>query len=430
MYRTILEDLVRWKNNPRRKPLILSGARQTGKTYILKYFGKKYYKNLVYINCENTPLMRDIFKQDYNVDRIMTSLSIISGEKIVKGDTLIFLDEIQEVYGGLTSLKYFCEDAPDYHVVVAGSLLGIALNGDTSFPVGKVDMLTLNPMTFREFLLACGQESLHQLLLSKDWNTITPLHNRCIELLRQYYFVGGMPEAVSAFVESGDYQEVRTIQTNILTAYKKDFSKHAPKNEIQRIELVLDNIASQLAKENKKFIFGALKPGGRAREFEIAIRWLQDCGIIQKVCRVKKTELPLKFYEDVSAFKLYFCDLGLLGVLMKSPVEQVISGNALFTEYKGAFTENFCLQQLAADPRFDVYYYSNEKSTLEIDFLVQKDSEIVPLEVKAEENLKSKSLNSFVSKNPQCHGLRFSMNPYREQVMLTNVPLYGIGYWF
>ncbi|MBR6179096.1 MAG: ATP-binding protein [Bacteroidales bacterium] len=427
MYRTIIEDLKRWKSSKRRKPLILSGARQTGKTYILKYFGKTCYKNCVYINCENEKDMKDIFSQDYNVKRVLNMLSAISGEKIEKNETLIFLDEIQEIRGGLTSLKYFCEDAPDYHIVVAGSLLGIALHGETSFPVGKVDMMTLYPMTFNEFMIAIGQEPLLDFVKSKDWMSITPLRNRYIEYLRQYYFVGGMPEAVAAFIENADFLEIRTIQTNIITAYKTDISKHAPKSEIQRIELVINNIPSQLAKENKKFVFGALKQGARARDFEIAIRWLQDCGIVHKVCKVSKPDMPLTFYEDQSAFKLYFCDCGLLGVIMHAPVNQILISNNIFTEYKGAFTENFVLQQLKADKNLEVFYYANEKSTLEIDFLVQLDDQMIPIEVKAEENLKAKSLKSFVAKNAVTHGIRFSMSNYMEHEWMTNIPLYAIG---
>ncbi len=427
MYRKIIEDLKAWKSSKRRKPLILSGARQTGKTYILKQFGKECYKNLVYVNCENTPMMRSIFVQDYDIKRIVNSLSAIANEEIAKGDTLIFLDEIQEVKGGLTSLKYFCEDAPEYHIVVAGSLLGIALNGGTSFPVGKVDMMTLYPMTFSEFMIALGEQRYLDFLEGKDWETIAPLAPHYIQLLRQYYFVGGMPEAVAAFVDNATHKEIRTIQSNILSAYFKDFAKHAPKNEIQRIEMVVNNIPSQLAKENKKFVFGALKPGGRSREFEAAIRWLQDCGIVHKVRRVNKPEMPLRFYEDTNAFKLYFCDCGLLGVLMKTSASQILADDNFFTEYKGAFTENYVLQQLKTNPDLDIFYYTNEKNTLEIDFVVQVDSKIVPVEVKAEENLKSKSLKSFVAKHPDTHGIRFSMSGYMEHEWLTNVPLFGVG---
>jgi predicted AAA+ superfamily ATPase len=271
---------------------------------------------------------------------------------------------------------------------------------------------------------------MYKLLISKQFDIMTAMHEKYIGLLRQYLFVGGMPEAVAAYIDKASQKEIRTIQSNILAAYFKDISKHAPKNEIQRIELVINNIPSQLSKENKKFIFGALKPGGRAREFEVAIRWLQDCGIVHKVCRVNKPEMPLSFYEDTNAFKLYFCDCGLLGALMKTPVSQIIADDSIFAEYKGAFTENFVLQQLKANSDLDIYYYSNEKSTLEIDFLLQQDGKIIPVEVKAEENLKSKSLKSFVAKHPGTHGIRFSMSGYMEHDWLTNVPLYGVGEWF
>ncbi len=429
MERTIYQQLTAWKNSISRKPLILEGARQVGKTYILKEFGRREYRNLVYINCDNNDKVSAIFS-DYDIPRIIRSLSAISGESIVPGDTLIFLDEIQEIDKGLASLKYFCENAPEYHVAVAGSLLGITLHEGTSFPVGKVDILYLYPMNFEEFLLAMGREKIVEIMRSKDWETLTLLRPLCEELLRQYYFTGGMPEAVATYIQTQDIWTVRDIQNKILIAYRNDISKHAPTNQVQRINMVWKSIPSQLARDNKKFIYGAVRKGARANEFEIAIQWLIDAGLIHKVPRIKKAAIPLSFYEDVSAFKLFLLDCGLLGAMSQTPPEQILIGNNVFEEYKGAFSENFVLQQMLCIPRTYIYYYSNENSTMEIDFVVQHESTIIPIEVKAEENLKAKSLRQYVMNNPGLHGLRFSMSPYREQEWMTNVPLYAVKYAF
>ncbi len=425
MERTIYQQLLDWKTSVHRKPLILQGARQVGKTYILKHFGKNEFRNLVYINCDNHAEMSHMFF-DYDIPRIIRSLSAISGETIVAGQTLIFLDEIQEVDRGLASLKYFCENAPEYHVVVAGSLLGITLHEGTSFPVGKVDMLSLYPMDFEEFLLAMGKTQLLDVLRTKDWPTLTALRSLCEELLRQYYFTGGMPEAVAAYVKNQDIWQVRDIQERILTAYRNDISKHAPAAQVQRINMVWNSIPSQLSRENKKFIYGAMRKGARANDFEIAIQWLIDAGLVHKVNRIRKAAIPLKFYEDMNAFKLFLLDCGLLGALSQTPPQQILIDNHIFEEYKGAFSENFVLQQMASIPHTYTYYYSNENSTMEIDFVVQHEDCIFPVEVKAEENLRAKSLRQFVLAHPSLHGLRFSMSPYREQEWLTNVPLYAV----
>ena len=429
MERSIYQQLKAWKNSPSRKPLILEGARQVGKTYILKEFGNREYDNLVYINCDNNDKISAIFS-DYDIPRIIRSLSAISGDSIVPGKTLIFLDEIQEINKGLASLKYFCENAPEYHVAVAGSLLGITLHEGTSFPVGKVDMLYLYPMDFEEFLLAMGRETLVDIMRSKDWNTLASLRLVCEELLRQYYFTGGMPEAVAAYVQTQDIWTVRGIQEKIIKAYSNDISKHAPTNQVQRINMVWKSIPSQLARDNKKFVYGAVKKGARANEFEIAIQWLIDAGLVHKVSRIKKAAIPLSFYEDMSAFKLFVLDCGLLGAMSQTPPEQILIGNNVFEEYKGAFSENFVLQQLLCLPRTYIYYYSNENSTMEIDFVVQHEANIIPIEVKAEENLRAKSLRQYVTDTPGLHGLRLSMSPYREQDWMTNVPLYAVKYAF
>ena len=425
MERSIYSNLKKWKESPTRKPLILQGARQVGKTYILKEFGAREYSEVVYINCDDNNDMQNMFV-DYDVDRIIRSLSAISGVSIKPSTTLLILDEIQEVERGLASLKYFCEKAPEYHVAVAGSLLGITLHEGTSFPVGKVDMLYMYPMDFEEFLLAMGKEQLVELLRSNSWTALTPLRGMLTELLRQYYFVGGMPEAVKAYVERGDIWEVRSIHSKIIDAYRNDMSKHAPKQQVQRINMVWNSIPSQLARDNKKFIYGALRKGARANDFEIAIQWLVDSGLVHKVHRISKPVVPLKFYEDMSSFKLFLLDCGLLGALSETPPEQILIGDNVFEEYKGAFTENYVLQQLKSLPRTFVYYYSNDNSTLEIDFVVQHDTHIIPIEVKAEENLRAKSLRQFVTDNPGLHGVRFSMSDYREQDWLTNVPLWAV----
>lgn len=429
MERSIYSSLKKWKESPTRKPLILQGARQVGKTYILKEFGAREYSEVVYINCDDNNDMQNMFV-DYDVGRIIRSMSAISGVSIKPSTTLLILDEIQEVERGLASLKYFCEKAPEYHVAVAGSLLGITLHEGTSFPVGKVDMLYMYPMDFEEFLLAMGKEQLVELLRNNSWAALTPLRGMLTELLRQYYFVGGMPEAVKTYVERGDIWEVRSIHSKIIDAYRNDMSKHVPKQQVQRINMVWNSIPSQLARDNKKFIYGALRKGARANDFEIAIQWLVDSGLVHKVHRISKPVVPLKFYEDMASFKLFLLDCGLLGALSETPPEQILIGDNVFEEYKGAFTENYVLQQLKSLPRTFVYYYSNDNSTLEIDFVVQHEAHVIPIEVKAEENLRAKSLRQFVTDNAGLHGVRFSMSDYREQDWLTNVPLWAVRWAF
>ena len=395
----------------------------------MKEFGAREYSEVVYINCDDNNDMQNMFV-DYDVDRIIRSLSAISGVSIKPSTTLLILDEIQEVERGLASLKYFCEKAPEYHVAVAGSLLGITLHEGTSFPVGKVDMLYMYPMDFEEFLLAMGKEQLVELLRNNSWAALTPLRGMLTELLRQYYFVGGMPEAVKTYVERGDIWEVRSIHSKIIDAYRNDMSKHVPKQQVQRINMVWNSIPSQLARDNKKFIYGALRKGARANDFEIAIQWLVDSGLVHEVHRISKPVVPLKFYEDMASFKLFLLDCGLLGALSETPPEQILIGDNVFEEYKGAFTENYVLQQLKSLPHTFVYYYSNDNSTLEIDFVVQHEAHVIPIEVKAEENLRAKSLRQFVTDNSGLHGVRFSMSDYREQDWLTNVPLWAVRWAF
>ncbi|WP_455639517.1 ATP-binding protein [Parabacteroides sp.] len=425
MRRKIYMELLKWKNSVGRKPLILRGARQVGKTWILKEFGRCEYKNFIYVNCDNEPRVARLFEDDYDIDRILLALQAITGIKAVPGETLIILDEIQEVKRGLGSLKYFCEDAPEYHVAVAGSLLGIALHQGTSFPVGKVDMIDMYPMDFGEFLDALDDGQWKELLESHDWTLLSSMRTKFIEFLRQYYYVGGMPEVVHSFVEQQDLKEVRRLQQDILQAYRSDISKHAPVNEVVRINMVMNSIPSQLAKENKKFIYGAMKKGARAAEFELAIQWLIDCGIIYKVNRVRTPKLPLKFYEDMSAFKLFMLDCGLLACMSEVPADQMLIGDNVFEEFKGAFTEEYVMQQLITHSDIYIYYWSSEKSDGEIDFLIQYGARVIPIEVKAEENVRARSLRQFVTDNPDLKGIRFSMSDYREQEWMNNIPLYA-----
>ena len=426
MKRSIYTSLCAWKASLHRKPLILQGARQVGKTYILKEFGKQEYKDVVYINCDDNDDMKEMFV-DYDIQRIIRSLSAISGVSIQPSTTLIILDEIQEIPRGLAALKYFCEKAPEYHVAVAGSLLGITLHEGTSFPVGKVDMLYMYPMDFEEFLCAMGKSQLLQLLGERDWACLSSMQQMLTELLRQYYFVGGMPEAVKTFIATNDANIVRQVQNNILTLYRSDMSKHVSPNEATRISMVWQSIPSQLAKENKKFVYGAVRSGARAKDFEMAIQWLIDAGLTYRIPRVREVGLPLKFYEDFNAFKLFILDVGLLGALSEMEPAQMLISNKAMTESKGAFTENYVLTQLLCQQSVFTYYYSRDDARLEIDFLVQHKGEIVPIEVKAEENLRSKSLRTFINAHQQLHALRFSMSPYQEQGWMTNIPLYAVS---
>lgn len=425
MERFIMQDLIAWKNRTDRKPLILLGARQVGKTYILKEFGRQEFDNVAYINCDNNAMVRDLFTPDYNIERIILTIGAITGVNIQAGKTLIILDEIQELHRGLSSLKYFCEDAREYHVAVAGSLLGLTLHQGDSYPVGKVNTLTMYPMTYEEFLLARSKKQMLDILQSQNWNIIQGLRTLYIQYLREYYLVGGMPEAVEKFIETNDANSVREIQNEILRAYEKDISKHAPTEQVVRINQVWHSIPSQLAKENKKFIYGVVKQGARAKDYELAIQWLLDAGLIYKVSRVKTLGIPLKVHEDISAFKLFLLDCGLLGAMSKTPTALLLLPDNSNTS-KGDFTENYVCCQMESLREIPPYYYSKENSQLELDFVIQAGTNVYPVEVKAEENLQAKSLKTTLANNPGMMGLRFSMSDYRKQDNITNVPLYGI----
>ncbi|OFX34251.1 MAG: ATPase [Bacteroidetes bacterium GWA2_32_17] len=426
MERLLIKKLETWKNKKNRKPIIIRGARQVGKTWLMKYFGKKSFKNVAYINFESQEHLKNIFLEDFNIQRIMRAIKLATGVTPIAGKTLIIFDEIQAADRGVTVLKYFCEDAPEFHVVAAGSLLGMALHKNTSFPVGKVEFLDLYPMNYFEFLKAMGESDLAELVKDGDWKLITAFKSRYIERLRQYYYVGGMPEAVRAFAENSDYDEVREIQLNILQTYDNDFSKHAPENLTPRIRMLWKGIPAQLSKENKKFIYGLIKTGSRAKEYETALLWIEDCGLVHKVYKISKPAIPLKSYEDLKSFKLFIVDIGLLAAMNKIDSSVLLNGNKLFQEFKGSMTEQYVLQQLIINPKFQINYWSSERSDGEVDFVVQTPTNIVAVEVKAEENLKAKSLKAFIQKFDLNSAIRISMSDYRKESWLTNLPLYGI----
>ena len=426
MERLAYKKLIEWKKSNNRKPLIINGARQVGKTWLLKEFGSKEYESVAYINCDEDESIKRAFT-DFDTERLVRVFSAISGVAVKPVHTLIILDEIQEVPMGLTALKYFCENAPEYHIAVAGSLLGISLHHGTGFPVGKVDEINLYPLSFKEFLMALGKGFLIENMGSHQWNELSSLSSTFIELLRQYYYVGGMPAVVKSYIDEHDIFMVRNIQNQILADYRRDFSKHVPAVILPKVNMVWDSIPAQLAKENKKYIYSAVKKGGRAKEFENAIQWLVDAGLVYKVLRVSKADKPLKFYEDPGAFKLFALDLGLLGALSDVDSKDVLINNTAFTEYKGAFTEQYVLQEMKSIDR-KIYYYSKERSELELDFIIQK-YHVYPIEVKAEENLRSKSLKMTYDDNNSLRPVRFSMSDYREQEWMVNVPLYLVSEW-
>lgn len=427
MYREAIKQLELWKREANRKPMVLRGARQVGKTWIIKEFGKQYYEKCAYISMDENKRMEEVFREAFDIDRIIEMLEIEVGFKIEPEKTLIIFDEVQEIPRALKSLKYFQENAPQFHIIAAGSLLGIALHEGTSFPVGKVDFCNLYPLTFREFLLAFGEEKLIEVLDRNDVDIMQAFKTKYTDYLKYYYYVGGMPEAVSDFITNRDLKRVREIQNRLLYAYEYDLSKHAPKEIVTRIRMLWNSIPTQLAKENKKFIYGLIRKGARAREYEVAITWLVDVGLVYRIGRVKKPDFPLRAYQDFSAFKLFIVDVGLLGAMSGLNARTILEGNRLFEEFKGSLTEQYVLQQLVVDSGNDIFYWSAENATSELDFLIQMDDCIVPLEVKAEENLQAKSLKIFVQKYEIKEAVRVSMSGFRKQDWLTNFPLYNIG---
>ncbi|MFY8184959.1 MAG: ATP-binding protein [Bacteroidia bacterium] len=425
MERTFLIELNEWKNSKRRKPLIIQGARQVGKTFAAKEFGKKYFENTVYINFEQSELMKDVFKQDYNIERIITACEIETGITINAKNTLLIFDEIQEAERGLTALKYFFENAPQYYVIAAGSLLGVAMQKKHSFPVGKIDFLKLHPFSFYEFLISINQKKLAEILEKNDAKQINTFHDYFTQYLRLYYFVGGMPEAIVTYINTNDLNEVRKVQKNILLGYELDFSKYAHPSLVPRLRLVWNNILNQLAKENKKFVYNQLKVGGRAKEFDLAICWLTDAGLLNKVIHVTKPTAPLSAYADFDTFKLYALDVGLLGAMANLDAKILLNKNTILTEFKGALTEQYVNQQLRMTK--ELYYWTNDKATAEVDFVIQHGDEIYPVEVKAEENLQSKSLKVYAEKYKPKKVFRVSLSAYRKEKTFTNLPLFAVN---
>lgn len=426
MKRREMSYLKTWKKSDDRKPLIIRGARQVGKTWLMKEFGQQKYKQYAYINFESNAALKTLFADDFDIKRILAAIRIETGVNIEPENTLIIMDEIQEANGALTSLKYFRENAPEYHIISAGSLLGVAMNGKTSFPVGKVDFLDLYPLDFIEFLEAVGEKPLAELLEGRDWTLIKTFKSKYANLLKQYFYIGGMPEAILSFAQSGDFQEVRAIQKRILIAYEQDFSRHAPNEIVPRIRLLWNSIPAQLAKENRKFIYGIIRQGARAKDYELALSWLIDCGLVHKVNNVSKPAFPLKAYEEFGAFKLFLVDIGLLAAMTDMSAKTLIHGNTVFQEFKGSLTEQYVLQQLIAQKEGPVYYWSPQNARSEIDFLVQASDHIVPVEVKAEENLQSKSLKVYCEKYSPKLAIRSSMSDFREEAWMTNIPLYAV----
>ncbi len=424
MKRTLFNNLLRWKKDPSRKPLVLFGARQVGKTYLVTEFAKAEYEDCIILNCDKDRRIREIFEKDLRADRIISDIEILSGKNFAPEKTLLFIDEVGEVPKALSALKYFCEDAPEYHVIVAGSLLGLAIHEGASFPVGKVDELKLYPMSFLEFVSAVKGEAAAERLFKGSLLELSSLNSVFRELLRDYYFTGGMPEVVQGFVDGRPPEELRNIQKQILSDYALDISKHADSAILGRIHQVWNSIPQQLAKSNKKFRYGDIQKGARAKDFELAIQWLLDAGIIYKIPRVRRAGIPLKFYEDFSAFKLFLLDHGLMGAMTDAPVSEILLANNVFQEYKGTFTEQYVMEQLQF-AGFSLYYFDSDASKLELDFLVQIENMLVPIEVKAEENLRSKSLRQFSMDHPEAVPIRISMSDYRREEKLINLPLYA-----
>ena len=429
MERHEMTYLEKWKQSANRKPLIIRGARQVGKTWLMKEFGKKEYQKCAYVNFESNAALKTLFTDDFNINRILTAIQIETGMTIEPDNTLIILDEIQEAKGALTSLKYFHENAPEYHIVSGGSLLGVALNNHTSFPVGKVDFMDLYPFTFIEFLDAINEKPIADLLKAPDWELIKTFKSRYIERLKQYYYIGGMPEAVLSFSQDSDFKEVRRIQKRILTAYEQDFSKHAPNEIVPRIRMLWNSIPGQLAKENRKLIYGLIRQGARAKEYELAISWLTDCGLIHKVNNVSKPGIPLKAYEEFNVFKLFLVDVGLLSAMTDLDAKTLLEGNTVFEEFKGSLTEQYVFQQLSVQKDASIYYWSPD-SRAELDFLIQFAGQVIPVEVKAEENLHAKSLKVYCQKYEPKIAVRTSMSDYRKEEWMRNVPLYAISALF
>ncbi len=426
MVRAAMEQLHKWKEKSNRKPLIIRGARQVGKTWLMKQFGATAYENVVYVSFDNNHKMQDLFESNFEIKRMITGLELYAGRKINPVNTLLIFDEIQEVPKALTALKYFDENAPEYNIICAGSLLGVALHSGTSFPVGKVEFMDLYPLSFTEFMIAMGEERFVDLLHKCDFEMITTFKQNYIDLLKYYYYVGGMPEVVLNFAKNKDFNEAREIQQRILEAYEQDFSKHAPNETVPRIRMLWNSIPAQLTKENKKFIYGMIREGARAKDYELAMLWLSDCGLVHKVFRVTAPRLPLKAYEDLKAFKLFMLDVGLLSCMVRLKQDTLLDSNDLFMEFKGALTEQYVLQQLKTMENVASYYWTNDGGNAEVDFVVDTGDDIILIEVKAAVNLQAKSLKFYHEKYKPVLSIRTSMADYKQEDWLLNLPLYAL----
>jgi predicted AAA+ superfamily ATPase len=427
MRRFAQEALIEWKKRPSHKPMIIQGVRQVGKTWLMKEFGKANYSNIAYIWFEKNARMHELFSGDMDVRRILTGLELEAGIKIEPSNTLIIFDEIQECPNALTSLKYFNENAPEYDILAAGSLLGISLHSGVSFPVGKVEFLKLYPLTFFEFLLALGEDKLYELLKSPDWQLIKVFKDKLINYLRMYFYTGGMPEVVAQFSKERDFTLARKIQDDILESYQNDFSKHIPVNSLQKTRLLWSSIPVQLSKENKKFVFKDVMKNATAAYFENPLGWLENCGLIHKVLRISKPAQPLKGYENTHSFKLFLCDIGLLSAMSSLEAKIILEGDALFTEFKGALTEQYVCQELKYMKKAEIAYWINDSATAEIDFILQYNNKIIPMEVKASTNLKAKSLSVYREKFKPEREIRTSLADYGVQGNLCDIPLYMLG---
>ena len=425
MERDILKKLLEWKQSKRRKPLVVEGARQVGKTWAVKEFGRRHYDHLAYVNFEEAKHLQGMFLQDYDTNRMLRAIRTQCGVPCEAGKTLIFLDEIQEAEGGLAALKYFCENCPEQHIIVAGSLLGIALHRGVSFPVGKINFMQMQPMNFCEFLMAIGDGALASAIEQNDVDTLSMFHEKLTNRLKEYYFVGGMPEAVQAYADDAEWSEIREIHNEILRGYEDDFSKHAEGVVVERLRQLWRSVPGQLSRENKKFLFGLIREGARAREYEVALQWLFDAGLLHRVSGLTKPALPLSAYRDEKAFKVFLNDIGLLSSMSGLEARTILDGSAIFTEFKGALTEQFVFQQLHVTK--ELFYWSKDNARQEVDFLLQRGNELLPIECKAEENLRSKSLKSFIDEHDVKHAVKASMLPYKASgEIVTNTPLYLI----
>ncbi len=428
MERFILEKMLKWKNSKYRKPLILKGVRQVGKTWVLKEFGRRYYENTAYFNFDENEEYKQFFETTKDVTRIVQNLILASGQKIVPEKTLIIFDEVQDCPQVINSMKYFCENAPQYHIACAGSLLGIALAKPSSFPVGKVDFMQMNPMTFHEFLVANGDQNLYQYLNTME--TLEPIpkafFNPLCEKLKMYYVTGGMPESVALWTEERDVEAMQNALFNILNAYERDFAKHPNVKEFPKISMIWNSIPSQLARENKKFLYKVVKEGARAREYEDALQWLVDANLVKKIYRSTAPGLPLAAYDDLSAFKIYMADVGLLRRLSMLSPTAFGEGNRLFTEFKGALSENYVLESLVNQLEVTPRYWSQNNPPYEVDFIIQMENEIIPVEVKADANTEARSLKKYKEKFGDKINLRvrFSLNNLKLDDDLLNIPLF------